>query len=191
MYKEILEKVQKEFTINQKLHPRYYHTIGVIEMALTLNYHHQLNLDPAKVFIASAFHDIAKLLDKESMLTILQQNFLEEANELKDYPAVWHSFVGAVYAKEKYQINDEEILNAIKYHTTGRPNMTDLEKIVFISDYIEKNTRTEASMIEARKLAYNNLDEAVKKILIDTIAYLEKNEKSIYRLTKDTLEFYK
>ena len=131
MIKNLLEKIKKEFTIDGIVHQRYYHTIGVIEMALTLNNVHNLNISQEKLILASAFHDIAKLLDKETMWDILTKHYASELALLKDYPQIWHSFVGKIYAKEKYGIDDPEILNAIKYHTTGHKNMTELEKIIF------------------------------------------------------------
>lgn len=119
MIKNLLEKIKKEFTIDGIVHQRYYHTIGVIEMALTLNNVHNLNISQEKLILASAFHDIAKLLDKETMWDILTKHYVSDLALLKDYPQIWHSFVGKIYAKEKYGIDDPEILNAIKYHTTG------------------------------------------------------------------------
>ena len=173
MIKNLLEKIKKEFTIDGIVHQRYYHTIGVIEMALTLNNVHNLNISQEKLILASAFHDIAKLLDKETMWDILTKHYASELALLKDYPQIWHSFVGKIYAKEKYGIDDPEILNAIKYHTTGHKNMTELEKIIFVSDYIEKITRKEQEMIETRNIAFKNLDQAVVKVLENTILYLK------------------
>lgn len=190
MIKNLLEKIKKEFTIDGIVHQRYYHTIGAIEMALTLNNVHNLNISQEKLILASAFHDIAKLLDKETMWDILTKHYASELALLKDYPQIWHSFVGKIYAKEKYGIDDPEILNAIKYHTTGHKNMTELEKIIFVSDYIEKITRKEQEMIETRNIAFKNLDQAVVKVLENTILYLKQNKKKIYYLTDETYNYY-
>ncbi len=190
MLNQILEKVKVEFTIDSTLQKRYYHTLGVVQMALELNKIHNLNIDENKVISAAAFHDIAKFLPKEKMWDIIKTSFIEESCELKDYPSVWHSFVGSIYAKDKYNVEDNEILDAIKYHTTGRPNMTNLEKIIFISDYIEEITRKEETMQVARNIAKRNLDEAVLYILEATISYLESKNQGIYELTKKTYQFY-
>lgn len=186
----ILETIKEEFTINGVVNKRYYHTIGVIEMANKLNELHRLGLDEEKVTISAAFHDIAKLLPKDEQYHILTKHYPQEIEQLTEYPDVWHSFAGAVYAREKYKINDVEILNAIKYHTTGKPNMTNLEKIIFISDYIEEVTRKLPKMIEARKIALDNLDKGVQKVLEDTIDYLKNNNKKIYYLTEATYQYY-
>ena len=94
MIKDVLEKIKTEFTIDGIVHQRYYHTIGVIEMALTLNNVHKLNISQKKIILASAFHDIAKLLDKKTMWDILSKYYTSELELLKDYPQIWHSFVG-------------------------------------------------------------------------------------------------
>ena len=186
----ILDIIKEEFTIDDVVNKRYYHTIGVIEMANKLNVMHNLNLDEEQVTLAAAFHDIAKLLPRELQLEYLNKNYSDAVNELEKYPDVWHSFVGKCYAKEKYGINDEVVLNAIQYHTTGTPNMNNLEKIIFVSDYIEEVTRKRPQMIEARKIAYRNLDDGVLKVLEDTISYLKLNNKDIYYLTWDTYQYY-
>ena len=190
MIKDVLEKIKTEFTIDGIVHQRYYHTIGVIEMALTLNNVHKLNISQKKIILASAFHDIAKLLDKKTMWDILSKYYTSELELLKDYPQIWHSFVGEIYAKEKYGIDDIEVLNAIKYHTSGHKDMTKLEKVVFVSDYIEKITRKEQVMIETRKIAFKSLDQAVIKILENTILYLRQNKKKVYYLTNETYNYY-
>lgn len=187
---ELIEKVLKEFTINGEIHKRYVHTLGVIEMSLTLNRKLNLKLDENKVFVSAALHDIAKLLPREEMEEILKKEFSDLYLELKDFPTVWHSFVGAYVAKTKFKILDNEILNAIKYHTTGKVDMTDLEKLIFVSDYVEKITRTRESMIIARELAYKNLDDALVKTLSDTIEYLKNENKGIYAKTFETYEYY-
>ena len=109
---------------------------------------------------------------------------------LLEYPSIWHSFVGKIVAREKYGIIDDRILNAICYHTTGRPNMTNLEKIIFISDYVEEKTRVGECFEVARKAANKNLNDAIVVIIEQTIAYLKKNNKPVYQLTEETYQFY-
>lgn len=93
-------------------------------------------------------------------------------------------------AKKMYTINDKAILSAIMYHTTGRPKMTLLEKIVYISDFIEPG-RTEIPVLnKVRKLAYSNLDKAVYLSAQSTISYLQNTEKPIDSMTIQTLKYY-
>lgn len=187
---DLLEKIKKEFTINGMLNKRYFHTIGVIEMAYKLNDIHNLQLDENQITLAAGFHDIAKFLPKEKQYQILKEHYPNLIDELIEYPDVWHSFVGAIYAQEKYQITDNQVIDAIKYHTTGRPNMTDLEKIIFVSDYIEEITRKMPEMVEARKIALKDLDLGVYIVLDNTIKYLKKNNKKVFVLTDDAHQYY-
>ena len=188
--KEILQLVENEFTFDGVVNERYVHTLGVVEKALELNKIHNLKIDEEKIITAAAFHDIAKFLPKDKMNEILLLHFNELYDGLVEYKSVWHSFVGSIYAKEKYDVKDDDVLNAIKYHTTGRPDMTDLEKIIFISDYIEEKTRDGKTMVEARKIANQSLDDAVLYVLDATIKYLESKNQKIYELTKKTYQFY-
>lgn len=185
-----LIEIKEAFTINGELNERYYHTLGVIEKALELNEIHNLKIPKEQVFLSAAFHDVAKFLDKKSMLEILDKYFHNIHQSLLEYPSVWHSFVGKIVAREKYGITDDRILNAICYHTTGRPNMTNLEKIIFISDYVEEKTRVGECFEIARKVANKSLNDAIVVIIEQTIAYLKKNNKPVYQLTEETYQFY-
>ena len=99
--------------------------------------------------------------------------------------------MGAYIAKEKYDIEDTEILDAIACHTTGKPAMTLLEKIIYISDYIEPMRNKASNLEEVRKMAFVDLDEALFKILSDTLVYLEKSSKKMDPMTMQTYEYYR
>lgn len=187
---ELFKIIENAFFVNGVMHKRYVHTIGVIEMALTLNRKHNLNLDEKDIMIAAGMHDITKLMPKDEMEIILKENFESEFEELEPFNDVWHGYVASVYVKKHYGITNENILNAIKYHTTGKVAMNNLEKLIFVSDYIEKNTRTNESMIKTREVAFQNLDMAVVKTLEDTIEYLKNNNKPIYSKTLETYNYY-
>ena len=186
----LLNKVKDKFIKDGKLTNRYYHTIGVMDKAIELNRHHQLNVDENELLIACAFHDIAKYLSKEESINILNKHYSSLVDELLDYPTIWHSFTGAIVAKEEYGILNDSILNAIKYHTTGKPNMSDLEKLVFLSDYIEEKTRIGECFEDVRKLAYQNIDLAIIKMIEQTIEYLEVQKLPIHRFSKETYHYY-
>jgi len=108
--------------------------------------------------------------------------------EDKKSPAVLHSILGRYIAKIKYNIKDKEILDAIRYHTTGRTNMSNLEKIIFISDYIEPG-REFKGVEKVRYLAEKNIDESVIIAMKNTIAFLEKNNKHVHKDTLDGLNY--
>ena len=88
-------------------------------------------------------------------------------------------------------VKDEEILTAITYHTTGRPGMSLLEKIVYISDYIEPMRDKAPNLAKVRKIAFEDLDECMYEILKDTLEYLEENPKEIDSTTRDAYVYYK
>ena len=93
-------------------------------------------------------------------------------------------------AEHKYGYDDPEILGAIRWHTTGHPGMNDLEKIVFIADFIEPNRKPLEHMDIIRKLAYADLDKCMLKILEDTIHYLNNIDKECDPMTWNTYEYY-
>ncbi len=106
-------------------------------------------------------------------------------------PFLLHGKAGACLAKDKFGVDDEDILNAIRYHTTGRPKMTLIEKIVFVADYIEPNRKKADNLTELRQMAFENLDEAVLAILEQTLDYLNESGKEIDRHTVITRDYYK
>ena len=93
-------------------------------------------------------------------------------------------------AMDTYHIKDINILNAITNHTTGRPGMSNLEKIVFIADYIEPGRKESPNLDYIRKLAFLDLDKALVKILQDTLEYLKESNHEVDPTTQKTYDFY-
>lgn len=189
--KLILKKLQESMTTNGEIHKRYYHSLEVANIALKLNEHLNLKLDETVVYLASILHDCAKLYSKDKLWDILVE-FKDVLNleSIKNYPSIWHSFAGKKVAKDYYNINDENILSAIFYHTTGKPNMTTLEKLIFVSDYIEES-RTGDYVLVARKACFKNLNYGVYIVLKQMIEYLNSNNYDICSLTLDAFNYYK
>ena len=102
-----------------------------------------------------------------------------------------HSKAGSVLAAEKYGCTDPDILNAIRYHTTGRPGMSLLEKIIFVADYIEPGRYTAKNLPEIRKMAFEDIDEALMKILYDTLVYLNSTGNTVDPMTQKTYDYYR
>ncbi len=175
-----MEKVQDE--------KRYEHTLGVAFTAASLAMRYGADVKQAQV--AGLLHDCAKCMTNEERLSICKKNKLEVTPVEKANPFLLHAKVGAFLAKEKYGIQDEEILSAVRFHTTGRPNMTLLEKIVFTADYIEPSRKTAPNLDEVRTLAFQNLDMALCKILSDTLDYLDTVDQEIDPMTKETYDYY-
>ncbi len=175
-----MEKVQDE--------KRYEHTLGVAFTAASLAMRYGADVKQAQV--AGLLHDCAKCMTNEERLSICKKNKLEVTPVEKANPFLLHAKVGAFLAKEKYGIQDEEILSAVRCHTTGRPNMTLLEKIVFTADYIEPSRKTAPNLDEVRTMAFQNLDIALCKILSDTLDYLDTVDQEIDPMTKETYHYY-
>ncbi|WP_251554773.1 bis(5'-nucleosyl)-tetraphosphatase (symmetrical) YqeK [Neobacillus muris] len=161
---------------------RYEHTLGVMETAISLA--KKYGGHEKKAEIAAIFHDYAKFRPKEEMKQIIiEQNFPQD---LLDFNAeLWHAPVGAYLTKKEAGITDEEILNAIRYHTSGRPGMTLLEKIVYLADYIEPG-RQFPGVEEVRQMAAENLDQALIKAVQNTIMFLMKKNQQVYPETFHT-----
>ena len=105
-------------------------------------------------------------------------------------PDMLHAKLGAYYARYKYDVVDQVILDAITYHTTGRPNMTLMDKIIFVADYIEPNRKMLPEMEEIRKEAFTDLDACVIHILKNTLDYLNRTTAEMDYMTQKTYDFY-
>lgn len=175
---EALSIVKKQLTER-----RYVHTIGVVETAIDLARKYGANEKKAE--LAAIFHDYAKYRPKEEMERIIAQENMPD-DLLMANIELWHAPVGAFLVEKEAGINDEEVLNAIRFHTTGRAGMTILEKVVFLADYIEPG-RKFPGVDEVRQLAKENLDLALIKALQNTISFLLEKNQPIYH---DTIHTY-
>lgn len=186
---ERFNKIKK--TLKKELDKdRYEHTLGVMYTSACLAMANGYDMEKAQ--LAGLLHDCAKCIPNEKKLKICAKNNIPVTQVEKDNPFLLHAKVGAFLARALYEIEDEEILHAISIHTTGAPAMNTLDKIVFIADYIEPKRDKAANLKEIRKTAFEDLDEALKMILCDTIHYLNgsKNDKNIDPMTLETYHYY-
>ncbi len=170
---------------------RFQHTLGVAYTAAAMAMKYEV--DVKKALIAGLLHDCAKCMSDEKLLKLSEKENIEVTDVERRNPYLLHAKVGAMFASKEYDIDDEEILDAITYHTTGRPGMTDLDKIVFVADYIEPGRDKAPNLAKVRKLAFEDLDGAVRRILKDTLEYLEGEKGSdseIDPMTAKTYEYY-
>ena len=147
---------------------RFEHTQGVMYTASALAMRYDEDIE--KALTAGLLHDCAKCMPDRKKVKICLKNGILMSEMEQEHPFLLHGKVGAYIAREKYQVQDEEILSAITWHTTGKPDMTLLEKIVYISEDIEL---------------------ALFKILSDSLAYLRTSKKSMDTMTLQAYEFYK
>jgi predicted HD superfamily hydrolase involved in NAD metabolism len=162
---------------------RYIHTLGVMETSIDLA--ERFGADTKKAELAAIFHDYAKFRPKEEMKEIIISQKMA-AGLLRFNSELWHAPVGAFLVEKEAGITDKDILNAIKYHTSGRVNMTLLEKIVFLADYIEPG-RAFPGVNEVRETAQTSLDRAVIQALRNTINFLMMKNQAVY---PDTFHTY-
>ena len=182
-----LEHIRKslEKTLSEK---RYRHILGVEEVCYDLAVIY--GCDTLKARTAGLLHDCAKHLSDEELISECRKFNLHITEAEIKAPYLLHAKVGAAYAKEFYKVTDENILNAIISHATGRPGMSKLEKIVYVADYIEPNRRPIPMLDKARELAYEELDEAVIFISKRILEYLKSKGAFIDPLTQETYDYY-
>lgn len=158
---------------------RFAHCQGVSQTAKQLA---QLNdYDPDKAALAGFVHDYAKQIPVEVYRqTIKEQGF--DPDLLNWNRAIWHGLVGAYFIEQELKITDPEILQAVRRHTTADVEMTTLDKIVFVSDFIEPH-RDFPGVEQARKIAKANLDQGVGYELAHTLSYLIAQRSKIYPKT--------
>lgn len=180
----IRKKVKKELDKE-----RYEHTKGVMYTAGCLAMAHDYSVE--KAMLAGLLHDCAKCISNDEKIKICENNHVLITPAERENPCLLHAKVGAVFAEEKYEIKDPEILHAIKVHTTGEPNMSTLDKIVYIADYIEPKRDKAPHLDTIRKIAFKDLDYCMAEILYDTLHYLNQRSGIIDPTTEMTYEFYK
>lgn len=169
---------------------RYEHSLRVKETALKIRNELSLDVNEEHLVIASILHDYAKYDDLSFMYQKITEFKLD--NELLSYGSeVLHGPIAAVIMEHEHGITNENILNAMRYHTTGRKEMSTLEKIVFIADYIEP-ARDQKDVDTIRDIVFkeHKLDKAIFEITKKNMQYLIKNNSSIYKLTLECYNYY-
>lgn len=158
---------------------RWAHTQGVMESAVRLA--ERYGEDPVKADLAALLHDVAKYWPIERQEAVIRDHGLNL--ELLEYDKqLLHAEVGAFVARTEYGITDVEVLDAIRYHTSGRIGMTRLDKIICLADYIEPG-RDFPGVDRIRQLAEQSLEEALVAGLDSTISFLIEKKKRIFPLT--------
>lgn len=154
----INEWIKDKLTSNDE---RYLHSIGAQEAAIELAV--RFGADVEKASLAALIHDNAKCFKYDELLSLVEKNNFPIEDAVKSNFKIIHAYAGAYIAKQELGITDEDVLNAIKYHTTGRASMSLLEKIVYLSDKIEKRTRSKEYVNKINKVLddTDNIDKAI------------------------------
>ncbi len=176
--------------LKSKLPPmRYEHSLSVSYTCMCLAMRYGCDIDKAE--LAGLLHDCGKRFSDDIILKKCEKNQIPITEVQREAPAVLHANYGAWLAQHKFKIEDEEILSAILYHTTGKPDMTLLEKILYVADFIEPRRNKAPNLPKLRQLAFQNLDEAVYQILEGTLGYLSAKGGFVHPTTRQAYEYYK
>ncbi len=168
---------------------RYKHTLGVTEEAVKLAEFYASDKDRA--FLAALLHDIAKDIPNPKKLSMCKEYNIPLDDILTAQPELTHSFISAEIAYYDFGIQDKLTLDAVRFHTTGRANMTLLDKIIFVADAIEPGRDNYEGLEEIRHFAYKDLDLAVLTTIEATISDNKKKKRAIHVLSIEALEFLK
>jgi len=186
----MIKQIETDLELLLKFKPnRLQHIYGVKDTAISLG--KKYNLDLKKLELASLLHDITKYYSYEYNVEVIKKNYKNHEEILSEFnKATLHAFSAAVVAKEKYNIDDEDVINAIISHTVGKPKMNLYEQILFISDYIEP-TRKYDSCIKVRKIAEYSLDKATYEAINDSIILYEGMNQLIPKTAYQARIYYK
>lgn len=175
---EVLERIRPR--MKEK---RYLHTIGVADTAMKVAV--QVGVDPQKAELAGLLHDVCKYANLEWMADQIRSHQLDP-RLLEHHHELWHGPVGSLVAKYEFGVEDEDILNAIMYHTTGRQGMSTLEKIIYVADMIEPS-REFPEVDKLRDLAFEDLEVGMKYGIRHSIQFLVKKKQVVF---PDSFECY-
>lgn len=182
-----LKKIKKKLK-NELDESRYEHTIGVMDTAACLAMRYGADLTQA--LVAGLLHDCAKCIPNDKKLKLCKKNGIEVTPFEEKAPFLLHAKLGAWMAEHEYHVSDPAILSAIACHTTGKPDMSLLDKIVFIADYIEPGRNKAPGLPEIRRLSFTDIDQALIRILSDTLDYLASSNDPIDPTTQNVLDYY-
>lgn len=167
---------------------RLMHSISVEKEAVRLAKHY--NEDIKKASVAGILHDVTKKCSNEEQLTLCRQFDIIPDIIQRENPKLLHAVTGFGFAKNILKIEDEEILSAIRYHTTGRPEMSNLEKIIFLSDMTEP-LRNFPGVDELRKKVNTSLDEGMAFCLKESLEKLSRDKVPVHEDTIKAYNYYK
>lgn len=183
-----IDKIRKKVQKSQD-DDRFEHTVGVMYTAAALAMRYGEDMERA--LTAGLLHDCAKGFSGEKKIKLCEKYGLPISDTERKNPGLLHAKLGAYLAEKEYDIEDTGILDAIICHTTGRPEMTLLDKILFIADYIEPNRNQAPNLDELRHLAFVDLDECLYAILAQQLGYLQSRKEAIDPMTEQTYSYYK
>ena len=174
----------KDFIRTKMSNDRFTHSVNVADEAVMLA--KQYCCDEQLAYIAGILHDVAKEFSKEEQLQIIADGGIILDNVQKNAPKLWHSICGSIYVRDVMGIKDNNIINAVRYHTTGRADMSLLEKIIYTADFTSPE-RSYDGVETMRTLSRRRLEDAMLFSCKFTLENLSSKELAIH---KDQLDCY-
>ena len=178
----------KQIIMEKETPKRFFHSLCVADSAKELATIYG-NCDPEKAYLAGLLHDIMKNVPDEEMLSFFDEHGITLSKVEKGAKKLWHAVAGAEYLKSVLQITDEEILDSVRYHTTAKPEMSALCKILYVADFISAD-RDYDGVEEIRKCAKEDIDKAVLEGLSFTICELVGEMKPVHADTVSAYNYY-
>ncbi len=167
---------------------RYRHSLGVMETAVEMA--EIFGVDTEKARLAGLLHDCAKDVERNKRIPLCKELGVHLDAVKKDQKGLIHADLGAKMVETEFGITDIDIINAVKYHTLGRENMTDLEKILYLADIIEPNRVPFEGIEELRSLCKTNLDCAMLFALDRSIEYIQHRHKKLHSQTLAAQQYF-
>lgn len=167
---------------------RFRHSLGVMDSSVHLA--KLFGESEEKARIAGLLHDCAKDIDKAIMPAMCDELGVELDDTKREQRSLIHADLGAKLAQTEFGVTDPDIISAIRYHTLGRPNMTVLEKILYIADFIEPNRKDFPGLSEIRELAELDLNLAMLTAVNASIRYVKSQNKLLHEQSLQTQAYY-
>lgn len=167
---------------------RYQHSLGVMETAEKMARRFAVNTEKAR--LSGLLHDCAKDIDKDEMLLLCNKLGVVLDPVKREQRSLIHADLGAALVESEFGICDPDIIGAVKYHTLGRENMTDLEKILYLADVIEPNRKPFEGIEELRRLCESNLDCAMLFAIERSIDYVRRRHKKLHSQTLAAQQYF-
>lgn len=183
-----ISKILKDIRPQMKCE-RYEHTLGVMYTAGALAFRYEY--DPNKAMLAGVLHDCAKIYTCKDYVAECLSLGIEATPQEMALPHLLHAPLGAYYAEHKYGVIDPEVLHAVRVHTLAGKDLSLLDKIVYVADYIEPSRKECPKLSKIRVLAFTDIDKAIYAKLENVVCYLKKSGYEVTDSTLELLEYYR
>ncbi|MGN0777443.1 MAG: bis(5'-nucleosyl)-tetraphosphatase (symmetrical) YqeK [Candidatus Ventricola sp.] len=182
-----MKREKMEYKLKKELdHQRFEHTLGVEQTAREMA--RVFGEDEEKAALAGLLHDCAKCMPLSQMVKAAKHADVDPV--MKESKALMHAVAGRCVAQTVYGVQDEDVLGAIRWHTTGHANMTRLEKIIYLADVIEPNRKPYPGLEELRAQCMQDLDGAMHTALRMSLEHVKEQGKALHKDTLAALAMY-